>query len=68
MRVDDEWSGLADFLANVIAKYACEMDLDSLPDPNQYYKMKRIEEMYKRFMILRTQARKSESNRKCYDA
>ncbi len=28
----DEWSGLADFLANMIEKYAVELDLDALPD------------------------------------
>lgn len=39
---NDEWSGLADFLANMIEKYAGEMDLDTLPDPDNYFKMKRI--------------------------
>ena len=29
----DEWSGLADFLANMIEKYAVELDIDTLPDP-----------------------------------
>ena len=29
----DEWSGLADFLANMIEKYAEELDIDALPDP-----------------------------------
>ena len=29
----DEWSGLADFLANMIEKYAVELDIDALPDP-----------------------------------
>ena len=28
----DEWSGLADFLANMIEKYAVELDIDALPD------------------------------------
>jgi len=28
MTWNDEWSGLADFLANMIEKYAGEMDLD----------------------------------------
>lgn len=28
----DEWSGLADLLANLIAKYADQLDLDHLPD------------------------------------
>ena len=29
----DEWSGLGDFLANMIEKYAVELDIDTLPDP-----------------------------------
>lgn len=27
----DEWSGLADFLANMIEKYVVELDIDALP-------------------------------------
>ena len=29
----DEWNGLAVLLADMIEKYAGELDLDSLPDP-----------------------------------
>lgn len=29
----DEWNGLSVLLANMIEKYAGELDLDSLPDP-----------------------------------
>ena len=29
----DEWSGLADLLANLIEKYATVLDLDNLPEP-----------------------------------
>ncbi len=29
----DEWNVLADFLANMIEKYAVELDIDALPDP-----------------------------------
>ena len=29
----DEWSGLADLLANMIEKYAGDLDMDNLPDP-----------------------------------
>ena len=54
-----EWSGLADFLANMIEKYAGEMDLDTLPDPDNYYKMKRIKEMYLKYMRLSAQARRA---------
>ena len=57
MSMNDEWSGLADLLAGVIEKSACEMNLDSLPDPDKYYKTKRIKEQYKRFMELRRQMR-----------
>lgn len=28
----DEWSGLADLLANLIVKYADQLDLNQLPD------------------------------------
>ncbi|MCD8383000.1 MAG: hypothetical protein LUC30_08855 [Clostridiales bacterium] len=30
----DEWSSFADLLADLIAKYAAEIDIDSLPDPD----------------------------------
>lgn len=29
----DEWNSLADLLANMIEKYAADLNLDSLPDP-----------------------------------
>lgn len=57
MRENDEWSGLADFLAGMIEKYACEMDLDSLPDPDRHYRAKSIFEQYTIFMELRSQMR-----------
>lgn len=59
MYLNDEWSGLADFLANMIEKYAGQMDLDSLPDPDQYYKLKQIRKMYQTYMRLSAQARKA---------
>ena len=59
MRLNDEWSGLADFLANMIEKYACQMELDTLPDPDQHYKLAKIEEMYRRYVQLSSQARKA---------
>ena len=52
MYVKDEWSGLADFLTNMIEKYIGQMDLDSLPDPNRYYRLKQIEEMYREYLRL----------------
>ena len=33
MKNIDEWSSLANFLSNVIAKYADVLDFDSMPDP-----------------------------------
>ena len=30
----DEWSSFADLLADLITKYAAEIDIDSLPDPD----------------------------------
>ena len=56
---NDEWNGLADFLANMIEKYAGEMDLDTLTDPDQHYKLERIREMYQRYMQLSAKARKA---------
>ena len=29
----DEWNGFAVLLANMIEKYAADLDLDALPDP-----------------------------------
>ena len=55
----DVWSGLADFLANMIEKYAGEMDLDSMPDPKQQSRLKVMEEMYRRYMQLSAQVRQA---------
>ena len=33
MPIADEWSGLADLLANLIEKYASDLELDDLPTP-----------------------------------
>lgn len=33
MPMIDEWNGFAVLLANMIEKYAADLDLDSLPDP-----------------------------------
>ena len=43
MYENDVWSGLADFLANMIEKYAGEMDLD----------------VYRRYMRLSAEARQA---------
>lgn len=55
----DVWSGLADFLANMIEKYAGQMDLDALPDPRQQSRLKVIEEMYRKYMRLSAQVRRA---------
>ena len=34
MLIDDEWKGLAELLANLIAKYASELSIEDMPDPN----------------------------------
>ena len=59
MYENDVWSGLADFLANMIEKYAEQMDLDALPDPRQQSRLKGIEEMYRRYMRLSAEARQA---------
>ena len=35
----DEWSGFAELLANLIEKYAADLDIDNLPDPNRTEKL-----------------------------
>ena len=42
----DAWSDLANFIGEMVAKYAEAMDLDSLPDPDHYLLMKRIKQLY----------------------
>ena len=32
MPMFDEWSGLADLLANLIEKYASDLDIEDMPD------------------------------------
>ena len=45
----DVWSDLANFIGEMVAKYAEAMDLDNLPDPDYYLLMKRIKQMYVEF-------------------
>lgn len=33
----DEWSGFADLLANLIEKYALELDIENLPTPSAIF-------------------------------
>lgn len=42
----DVWSGLAQFLGNMLAKYADEIDFDSLPDPDIYLMKKGMRKAY----------------------
>ena len=42
----DAWSDLANFIGEMVAKYAEVMDLDNLPDPDYYLLMKRIKQLY----------------------
>ena len=45
----DVWSNFANFIGEMVAKYAEAMDLDSLPDPDHYLLMKRIKQLYVEF-------------------
>lgn len=45
----DVWSDLANFIGEMVAKYAEAMDFDSLPDPDYYLFMKRIKQLYVEF-------------------
>ena len=42
----DAWGDLANFIGEMVAKYAEAMDLDNLPDPDYYLLMKRIKKLY----------------------
>ena len=42
----DAWSDLANFIGEMVAKYAEAMGLAQLPDPDNYLRMKRIKQLY----------------------
>ena len=42
----DAWSDLANFIGEMVAKYAESMDLDNLPDPDFYLHRERIRQLY----------------------
>ena len=65
MNINDEWSGLADFLANMIEKYAGELELEELPDPDKYYQMKQVKEVYRRYARLRAKAHRAKKTIEC---
>ena len=41
----DARSDLANFIGEMVAKYADAMELDQLPDPDNYLRMKRIKQL-----------------------
>ena len=42
----DARSDLVNFIGEMVAKYADAMELDQLPDPDNYLRMKRIKQLY----------------------
>ena len=46
MKERDAWSDLANFIGEMVAKYADTMELAQLPDPDNYLRMKRIKQLY----------------------
>ena len=49
----DEWSSLATLIGNIVAKYADELDFDSMPDPDLYILKKDMLEIYKTYIRVR---------------
>ncbi len=45
----DVWSSFANFIGEMVAKYAEEMDLDNLPDPDIYLRGKWMKQLYREF-------------------
>ncbi len=46
----DEWSALAEFIGNMVAKYADVLDFDSMPDPDQYLMKRDLFDAYKTYI------------------
>lgn len=46
IRERDAWSDLANFIGEMVAKYADAMGLDQLPALDNYLRMKRIKRLY----------------------
>ena len=46
----DEWSALAEFIGNIVAKYADVIDFDSLPDPDLYLLKRDMLDSYKSYI------------------
>ncbi len=53
----DEWSTLAEFIGNIIAKYADQIDFDSLPDPEEYLMYRELFDKYKAYIRAREKLR-----------
>ena len=49
----DEWRPLADLLADLIAKYADEINFEELPDPEKFLLVRTMKESYKRYSAKR---------------
>ncbi|MBR3081801.1 MAG: hypothetical protein IKH06_02980 [Clostridiales bacterium] len=54
IKVKDQWSGLADFLARMIEKYGDNLGLDDLPTPEFVYYFFKKAEVYKKYVELMT--------------
>ena len=54
IKVKDQWSGLADFLARMIEKYGDNLGLDDLPTPDFVYYFFKKAEVYKKYVELMT--------------
>ena len=48
-----EWRPLADLLADLIAKYADEINFEELPDPEKFLLVRTMKESYKRYTAKR---------------
>ena len=59
----DEWKTLADLLADLIAKYADEINFEELPDPEKFLLVRTMKESYKRYTAKRNRALKEETSR-----
>ena len=49
----DEWKPLVDLLADLIAKYADEINFEELPDPEKFLLVRTMKESYKRYTAKR---------------
>lgn len=49
----DEWKPLADLLADLIAKYADEINFEELPDPEKFLLVRTMKESYMRYTAKR---------------